>query len=128
MTTKVIAKTKTTSLQIPLNQSDKDIAELVTQELLGLSLGSTIKMIIKIIAQKKQIPLIINLSEPVDETTWLLNNPGYGQRLLDAVQDINQIINKNNLDKTSLTKEIKKSKKFVTFDDVSDFQKQITND
>jgi antitoxin component of RelBE/YafQ-DinJ toxin-antitoxin module len=89
MTTATITKPKTTSLQVPLNQSDKDTAELVTQEILGLSLGSTIKMIVKIIAQKKQIPLNINLTEQVDETTWLLNNPGYGQRLLDSVERVN---------------------------------------
>jgi antitoxin component of RelBE/YafQ-DinJ toxin-antitoxin module len=89
MTTSTINKPKTTSLQIPLDQSDKDIAELVTQQTLGLSLGSTIKMIVKIIAQKKQIPFNINFNESVDETTWLLNNPGYGKRLLDSVEKVN---------------------------------------
>jgi antitoxin component of RelBE/YafQ-DinJ toxin-antitoxin module len=124
MSTVTIAKTKTTSLQIPLNQSDKDTAELVTQEILGLSLGSTIKMIVKIIAQKKQIPFNINLTEPVDETTWLLNNPGYGQRLLDSVERVNNIIAKNKLENKDLKQTLQNTPGFVTFDSIEDFNKQ----
>lgn len=119
---------KTTSLQIPLNQSDREIAEIVTQEILGLSLGSTIKMIVKIIAQKKEIPLNINLSQEFDETTWLINNPGYGQRLLDSVNTVNHLIAKNKLGKSSILKHIKESEGFVTFDSVKEFEHQKLRD
>jgi antitoxin component of RelBE/YafQ-DinJ toxin-antitoxin module len=139
MNTKTLYKSKMTSLQIPLNQSDKETAELVTQEILGLSLGSTIKMIVKIIAQKKEIPLNINLSQEFDETKWLLNNPAFGQRLLDSIEKVNKVIELNDLDSINylngknnsgnnpILQTLNNTKEFVVFNNVEDFEKQTLN-
>lgn len=89
MSTIQVQKHKTTSLQIPLDISDKIQAEEITQKILGLSLSSTVKLLVKIISQTKQIPLEINLSKYQDETSWLINNPGYGEGLLETVKKIN---------------------------------------
>ncbi|MEI6728431.1 MAG: hypothetical protein WCK98_02200 [bacterium] len=89
--------TKMTSLQILLNQQEKDIAEKTTQSELGLSLASTIKLIIKTIVKEGKTPLKVSSTNNRDETEWLLNSPGYGQTLIDSVEELasgkSQIVN-----------------------------------
>jgi antitoxin component of RelBE/YafQ-DinJ toxin-antitoxin module len=85
---------KTTSLQITLDQDEKNEVEKITNEKLGLTLSATVKLIIKSIKQTKEIPFQLSFKAPeipskTDETDWLLNNPGYGKRLLESVEKVN---------------------------------------
>jgi addiction module RelB/DinJ family antitoxin len=74
-----------TNLQFVISSQDKSGATSVVDDKLGISLQDWLRMMIKYVAKTGQLPAfdIANLNH--DETTWLLNNPAYGSRLLDSV-------------------------------------------
>jgi antitoxin component of RelBE/YafQ-DinJ toxin-antitoxin module len=74
-----------TNLQFLISAQDKSGATSVLNDKLGISLQDWLRMMIKYVAKTGQLPSVNLADLNHDETSWLLNNPAYGSRLLDSV-------------------------------------------